>query len=68
MVICATLLGPLLAGCSHDKSADFDNMSKADQEKAMHPDPAVMKEMAEKYGHQGPPSGAPAAGTPAAPR
>lgn len=67
VALCAALLGPLLAGCSHDKNS-FENMSRADQQKAMQPDPAKMKEMADKYGHQGPPPGTPAPGTPATKR
>jgi len=68
VTLCAALISPLLTGCSHDKASDFDNMSRADQQKAMQPDPVKMKEMADKYAHQGPPPGTPAPGTPATKR
>lgn len=66
LLLCASILTPLLAGC-HSNADTFANKSKDQQLKEMKGDPVVAAEMAKKYGQQGPPPQAKPAAAPTKP-
>lgn len=61
LLLCVSILTPLLAGCHSSGADSFASKSKDDQLKEMKGDPVVAAEMAKKYGQQGPPPQAAAA-------